>query len=511
MVTAMTKQRLLKKFPCTALLAALFAWAAPAGHLAAQSVQLADGSVLLVAVESSDVDGQGMRVRRLDNGGMLDLRWDQLSAASATEWKKRFDLIGDTDDELMVRADEVTYLRGGTRTSLVGRITDPSGDPLIVQAKGIVYPIPRKDLQGARKVEVPATNVYTKDEFYLLRLGEVAPGDSANLHMVLAEDLIKFRDYEHADEHLQKAKQLGNASDGAKLDTLIDRLKRFREAAKELGILEAIQVARSRGQLGDFEKGRELIAQFEQQYPNSKLKVEFDREKERFEKARTYFLTQRVADQFRRQIKTVVEKKLAEDGLSLQAAKDYAENQMTDDIVGRVAKALNLEVDEVRAMWAERAKFPIGKRTEHFTYGIGSWVLGEQAILKDTAVGKAKEKQAATDEPAAGEDREIERFAKLLRQAMERRRQQQQEAGESKEQTDEGWWREAARAEKLSWLRAYYAEFGGQLVVQFATVTPCISCYGAGTTPEMTGEGKMVQTKCFLCQGMKWLRSFKAY
>lgn len=507
----MTMQRVPVKFPRAALLAALVACAVPTGRVAAQSLQLADGSVLLVAVESSDVDGQGLRVRRLDNGGVLDLRWDQLTTASATEWKRRFDLIGDNDDELMVRADEVIYLRGGTRQSVVGRITDPSGDPLILQAKGIVYPIPRKDLQGARKIEVPATQVYTKDEFYLLRLGEVAPGDSANLHMVLAEDLIRFRDYEHADEHLQKAKQLGNASDTQKLDLLIDRLKRFREAAKELGILEALQVARSRGQLADFEKGRELIAQFEQQYPNSKLKTEFDREKQRFEKARTYFLTQRVADQFRRSIKTVVEKKIAEDGLSLQAAKDYAENQMTDEIVARVQKALSLEADEVRAMWADRANYPVGKRTEHFTYGIGSWVLGEQAILKDTAVGKAKEKQAAEDKPAAGEDREIERFAKLLRQAMERRRQQQQEAGESKEQTDEGWWREAARAEKLSWLRAYYGEFGGQLVVQFASASPCISCYGAGTTPEMTGEGKMVQTKCFLCQGTKWLRSFKAY
>ena len=55
------------------------------------------------------------------------------------------------------------------------------------------------------------------------------------------------------------------------------------------------------------------------------------------------------------------------------------------------------------------------------------------------------------------------------------------------------------------------AEFGGQLVVTFASVQPCISCYGDGNVPEISGDGKMVRNTCFLCQGTKFLRSFKAY
>ncbi|MEC8653529.1 MAG: hypothetical protein VXY92_13310, partial [Planctomycetota bacterium] len=60
--------------------AALFASA----NSSAQSIQLADGRVLLASVEQAD--GEGLRVRRLDNGGVLDLRWDHLSTASATNW-----------------------------------------------------------------------------------------------------------------------------------------------------------------------------------------------------------------------------------------------------------------------------------------------------------------------------------------------------------------------------------------------------------------------------------------
>ena len=42
-----------------------------------------------------------------------------------------------------------------------------------------------------------------------------------------------------------------------------------------------------------------------------------------------------------------------------------------------------------------------GKKSELFSYGLGSWVLGDEAILKNTTAGKEKEKQdpnAANDQ-----------------------------------------------------------------------------------------------------------------
>ena len=67
------------------------ALAAATAGVRAQSVQLSDGRTLLAKVE--EADGEGLRVRRLDNGGVLDLRWDHLSTASATAWKRKFDLV----------------------------------------------------------------------------------------------------------------------------------------------------------------------------------------------------------------------------------------------------------------------------------------------------------------------------------------------------------------------------------------------------------------------------------
>jgi hypothetical protein len=322
--------------------------------------------------------------------------------------------------------------------------------------------------------------------------------------------MMKVRDYDHANEHLLKAKELGNSRNPQQVDSMLARLERFKAAAKELKLLEDIQTARSRGTFGDFDKGRKLIAQFEKDFPQTKLKAEFEQEKKRFTEARTRFLSQQVAEQWRRSVQVVAEKKANDGTMALDAARDYAQNKMTDDIVARVAGLMKLDADEVKQLWSVRAKYPVGKRPEHFTYGIGSWVLGDAGIVKGTKMGDAKDKE--TDATSAGNERDVERYAKALRAAMENRRKAVQAQGAKQEQlTEDDWWRQAERAERTGWLRAFYAESSGQMVVTFATVSPCVSCYGEGTTPEVNGEGKMVRAKCFLCQQTKYVRSFKAY
>lgn len=488
------------------VLAAATLLAAPA---AAQSVQLADGSVLLAEVDPASVTGEGLRVKRLDNGGVLDLRWDHLSAASAHTWKKKFDLAGDAQDEVTVRADEVEFdLPGGSRQTVLGRIVEQTPEQLVVQAKGINYTIKRRDLRNVRQVDAPVMQVLTKDQFYKEQLDLLQPGDSADRHVLLAETLLQVKDYDRAGEHLGTARQLGTSKDPQHVEAMLAKLARFKDAAKELKLLDDIQAARSRGGLADFEKGSKLIAQFTKEYPQSKLKAEFEAEKTRFTQARERFLIGQVAEKWRDGIRVVAEKAVA-DGMTLAAARDYAQGKMTEDLVARVAGQLRLEPAEVKSLWANRKNTLVGKRTALFGYGVGSWVLGSDAILKGTQTGEAIDKQKGATEPQSSPD--IDRLARALRQALERRRAAVQTQGEAKEQTEDDWWAQAERTERVGWLRAFYAEFGGQLEVTFASVSPCISCFGVGTVPEMGGDGKLVHNKCFLCQSTKYTRSFKAF
>lgn len=503
---------MMRSFLMSFVLAAA-AFGAPA---AAQSLQLADGRLLLVEVESGSVTGDGLRVKRLDNGGVLDLRWDHLSAASAMAWKKKFDLAGDNQDEILVRVDEIDYsVGGGGKQSVIGRIVEQTADSIVVMSKGVPRTIKRSDLLGApRKIEVPVTQAYTRDEFYNEQLAQAQPGSDADKNLLFAEMLMRVHDYAHAKDHAQKAKDLGNSKNPQQVDTTLAKLQRYLEAEKELKLIEEIGASRSRGQLADFEKGTKLVAQFEKEFPaaQSKLQAEFKAEKTRFAAARTRYLTGQVADKWRDGIRTAAEKVVNTDtGLGLQQVRDYAQNKMTDDIVARLATLLRLDANEVKQLWANRKDTPIGKRTEHFSYGVGSWVL-QDGILKDTEQGKAGEKAKGKDQQPATGDPKLERYLKMLKDAMNRRRLAVQDQGAGKEQTDEDWWRQAEKSERVSWLRAYYAEYSGQLVVTFAWVTPCISCQGEGNLPEMDPTtSKPVRNKCFLCQGTKWVRSFKAY
>src|SRR5688572_25599139 len=271
--------------------------------LPAQAIQLADGRVLLGTIDRDEVDGEGLRVHRLDNGGVLDLRWDHLSSASAWALKRKFALVGESDDEVLTRAEEVSYMVQGSKQTVIGRITDRDATHLYVEAKGIKYKVPAADLVGSpRTIDVPVAQVFTKDEYYQELLTKQPPGGEADKHVLLAETLVKVGDYEHAQAHLEEAKKLGNSRDPQKLEAALARLQRFKEAAKELKLLSDIEAARRRGKLVDFEKGVLLIAQFEKDFPQTKLKAEFDIEKKKFGDARAKFLSSSVADLWRRSI-----------------------------------------------------------------------------------------------------------------------------------------------------------------------------------------------------------------
>ncbi|MEI6128739.1 MAG: hypothetical protein WCR59_01610 [Planctomycetota bacterium] len=476
--------------------------------LPSQSLQLADGKTLIAQVE--DANGDGLRVRRLDNGGTLDLRWDHLTPECALRIKQSFSLAGEELTEVTVKVTELRYSVNGSPTTLIGKIIDDSGSVIVVQQRGTPYRIPRQDLLQMRPIEVPVGQVFTKDEFYNVRLQELVPGDNADRHMLLAEELMKARDYGHALEHLDKAKELANSKDSARLDERLEKVKLYIAAQKERETIDQIQISRARGTQVDFEQGSKLIAQFDKEFPMSKLKPEFEIERKRFSESRTRFFSQAVAIAWRTAIQTLAEKKQIEPGITVAAIKQYAEQKMSDEIAQLVALRFKFEVAEVKALFSGRAKFPKGKQAENFSYGIGSWLLGEQAVLKDTKQGKEQDKDVAA---SATQKDELARIAKALREAADRRRVaiQGAQGGQAKEQTEQGWFDAAARTERASWLRAYYGEFSGQLTVTSAFTQPCMTCFGQGSISELGQGNKVEKVKCYLCHGTKWLRGFTAY
>ncbi len=483
--------------------------AALCAEATAQALQMADGQVLLAQVE--EAYGEGLRIKRLDNGGTLELRWDQLSPNCSRRIQQAYALVADDQGEITVQVHEVRYLLNGSPQTVIGVLVDAQNtSTMVVQQKGVQFRIPRTEITGIRQIEVPVSQALTPDEFYGKRLVEIAPAENADLHAQLADELIRVRDYARAVEHLQKAKDLGNSRAPERIAPQLERAKLYVGAKKERDLLDSIQVSRTRGTPRDFKLGRELIVRFAKEFPQSRLKADLDAETRRFEEARTRYFSQQVADRWRDSIQTVADKKLQETDVTLSAAREYAESKMTDDIAAYVAKRFELEVEEVNSLFTLRDKYALGRRTDHFSYGIGSWVMGEVAILKSTKQGAANDQ--TEKDPAQA--RELDRIQRAISKMMEQRRsaagggQQSQQ----REQTDEEWWASQDRSDRVGWLRAYYAEFGGKLTLVSAYTQPCFACSALGTQTEFEPQtNKVVKAKCYLCHGTKWTRTFKAY
>src|ERR1051325_7876317 len=114
-------------------------------RLPAQAMQLTDGKLLLAEV--TDASGDGLRVRRLDNGGVPALRWAQLTPEAAQCVKEHFKLSAEAETELTVSAWEVHYYKDGKPMTLIGRLVDnPASPTLTVLVKGEQYQIPRMDM-----------------------------------------------------------------------------------------------------------------------------------------------------------------------------------------------------------------------------------------------------------------------------------------------------------------------------------------------------------------------------
>lgn len=492
--------------PSCAFLALLAALTLP---LSAQTIQLENGALLVGKVEGAPND-DGLTFKRLDNGGVIDLRWDQLSRQSALKLKQMLGLSVDDASEVMITADVLTFEAAGRRDSIIGRVVEETSNDFIIQRLGSRIPIPRAKIKGRSTKQVPVLEVLTEEQFYYEKLAEIDPGDDADKHVLLADFLMRVRAYDLAQKHLERAKDLGGGSQPSLLDGKMRRLLLFKGAQEERALLDEIEVARARRQ---FAKGLELIEEYGKRFPNGKLKTDFEATKERFGSTRERALLARVTELFYKSIRSVAEHKATESGTSLEAVRSYAETQMGKDIRAKVIAQLDLTADEVEQFWSQRLDDAnqAAQRSFKYPYGEGSWILGEARIMKDTAAAQ----DPAGEKEKSSEEKRIEALARRIKEAQERAKRALSASGgqadTNREETPEEWWKDASAELRKVWIQAYYVENSGDLKVDAAYVNPCLMCTGDGFLRILGSSGKEQKLKCPTCHGTRFKRVVRAH
>lgn len=493
----------MKRFT-TLLLASLAFALATATSVSSQVLRLKTGRFVIGNVEEANEDG--LRVRRLDNGGTLRLEWSDIAEMDVAKLRKRFNLLDDTElEDVLFRATSLTHMLPTGRKELIGELILNANNYFLIRKKGQTFKISVDNLRGTpSKVDVPIHDVLLPDEIYQRKLDEVAPAEDANKHLLLAAYLIRVGDYARAKLHLEKSKALGGGDQPREVDAQLERVVSLEANKAEADLIRSINVQRNRKR---FAKALELCADYETKFGSGKGKLgnEFAQRKLQLEKDRTAWLTRKVTEQWYRLLLDEAGR-AARTMTQFESAQEFAEEEMGQRIRQRVAKRFGITPEEAEALFRKRIERGVAS-AQSSTYSTGSWILGASKITEGTQAGKAKNK----NKKGAKKDNSLQRqLDKRLQEWMRRARRANGGANQQQGQelqTEDEWWKDVPSSTRKLWITSYYVENAGDMELVGAYTRNCPTCGGRGTIAVQSSSGnKVVKVKCPTCHGTQFLR-----
>ncbi len=477
-----------------------------------ETIRLRSGKILLGRIEG-EPDERGFLFKRFDNGGVLEIKWEHLMPGDARRLKEKFGFLEANEEEITVKAMRFTIGLPGlsnvqTRIGILVKRTDKF---IIIRVKGIETKI-RKDLiKGTPEwVEVPALEVYTKDEFYHRQLQEIQPGEDPAKHEKLARILMAAGDYKMAKEHLLKVLELDPEY---KNKGGVERaLKQVEEAIANKDIMELMKKLRQERSRRNYKKAMEIAEELDKKYdtmPRS-LKLLWVKRKQRLLKERKLWLGKTVASRVYEMVRKVAQAKALDRNAGPEEIKEFAKSEMWDLIIQKVSLGLGLEKDEAQGLWDEREALKT-YRVQRASYGDGTFILPKDKALAGTAYEGELSKAGGKNKRRMSEiEKRIREF--LRRKLQNRLNKKGGGAGENREKTPEEWWAEARINERKLWIMAYFAEFSGVMKVKKAFGEPCKTCGGTGYLSGIDLKtGKEIRTTCPACHGYRIRRSITYY
>lgn len=482
------QQSIRPRLRATALVAATLLLGVPLGArqqepgaqaAAPMMLKLKSGNILWGSIESHEPEA--IEFRRLDNQGLVKMPWALLDPDEERELRLRFGYVESQADELMTDAERVVLNDG---TEIVGLIVNRTADHLWFKRAEGTIPIDKRRLKGASTtVQVPALEIYTKEELYQQKAFELQQellkdgAAGARAHDELAQFAERLLDYPHAVEHYETAKKLDPSLDPARLSAALARAEQKAALQEQVDVLAEIDLMRARGR---YDKAIELLGTFPELYPDTPLLEDWNKLKNRVARyqerdlreqivRRVNYWSVRLARDFARKAGTFEE------------AIAYLDEKMAEDVIENVKNdvqqiAPGIEDDQVRRLWDERK----GGRFRQASYGIGTWLLGEDRALAQYDKEEEKDKEAAPEPGSAAETRKKleERVARYLKNQELARRAS---GGASDEEDPNSLWQHWSHSGRYQWMLAYFAEFSGLFKVEKVRFEFCRDCGGSGT------------------------------
>jgi len=483
------------------MLSALAEW--NLGASAQESAQPMGQQVSMLRLRSGDIlwgqvvehDAEELRFRRLDTGGVVHLPWSFLDPSEESSLRLAFGYVELASEELLVDAERFR-LRDGSE--LLG-IVDGRDDQFIwlKNVDGRV-PVPVGNIDGApSRVRAPALEIYTRQELYLTKqdeLGQALLADGsvgAEAHDALAQYCERLFDYIHALEHYTYVQRLDASYEPTRIAAALSRAELKAHQQEQLDVLSAIDLHSARGR---FDRALAALALFEERYPESPLREDWIKLRDRVKKAQL----RAVREEVRRSVYSWTIR-LARDAVrshtSYASLVAYLDDGMQKDLFKNVGSDLaqlapGIEAGEIKRIWLER-KFSGGKPA---TYGVGTWLLGRERVSRTYKKESAKDKaKKAASKPSKADARKQldQRIEKYIRN-QQLSRKSQARGSQEEENEEENFWQLWNYTSRWHWAQAYFAENSELFKISSTTFTRCRECGGAGVLEllNLGGVGK---------------------
>jgi hypothetical protein len=411
----------------------------------------------------------------------------------------------------MVDAMKVTFLDG---SELIGLIVEQGTETIKLRRGVNTQDLRRATVRAIEPVKVDALEVFDAEELYGRELAAKNPTTALD-HYNVALYCESLQLWAHAKEELGHVSELDPQF---KADLVAAKTKQYERRMEASEDQETIMRASRMVRRDDYNGALALLDDFLQKKPNSVLRADAEKARNRFEKARQQWLSEQVVANFFGFLERSIRKVATDPKSTPKDTRKYVEVEATKNALEATAKFLKAPVAEVQKIWENPKRQTASPHSG--SYGSGTWTLGLEAALKGL-VKEDPDKKAA-NASGAGKDASLEDRIKDL---LEKKKEQEEAQKRAKEKGKQGsgkqpkqapvgpqvydvppkeeeWWPTLSGDEKTQYLTAWWAEHEPNLKIMRFDQLACGMCAGVGMIRYFNGDGQEAAKPCARCKGL---------
>lgn len=437
---------------------------------------------------------RGVTVRRLDNNGVVDLRWEHMLDADARKIKYACGYTGEDADPIRIRAKRI-WLRNGTFEDGLICESDRPGT-FCLRRKGKFYYFNPNQVKDVENVQLEAQAVYTLEELYRQQVDEKTPEtpqDFFNLG-VFCESVTY---YAKALEIYQQVRELDSEYRADVINRKIGLMEAKLEEADATALLDDVRNLIYRR---NFARALQRIEEFDEAFPDSVQTADKDRLKTEAIRKRHDYYQQRILTDYFTYMDRLANRIAADRSISLDDALEIAANELGAAIRDKLAEDVyKMPVSEVESLWTNRR----GGSQRTSSYGTGTFILGADRA-RQMPGEEVEQAEEVTEEPEATtlDERLKKRIAEIRKQkSKEKQKKRSYVRLEEIGKTPDQWWATESVANRKRFLVAFFAEESEDLKVLRVHLNPCRNCNGAGWLEHLSTSGEEDQKiPCEVCK-----------